>query len=455
MAARLIQIAPPDRRASYRLDREQVLIGRDPEADISLESYSRISRRHVLVRALGRNHQLKDLGSSNGTLVNGVSLGEPVLLQPGDHIELGGEVTLVYEQTQGGYRKTLISLAVFCALALLGGAAWWWWLPPQVSIPEPSLRKAAEGLAAYRADDFAAAKEQLKSAAGDLYHLGLLDHVDRADVMKVAMQELASRLPQRPDLWSIFQETLEATRPRPPSTGRVIGGPRTDLETRVCRLDEVRGRDLDRCLQESIGWVFRELRQDPSDVPRDFHRQVGQRMRTEHKFLRQAFQRGKPLVPMLRSELEEMKMPPLLHYVACIESGYNASARSPAKAVGLWQFIPGTAKRYGLKVSQTRDDRLDVAKSTRAAAGYLNDLAMEFGGDALLLALASYNRGENGVRRALKTLPDPFADRSYWKLVDEGLLPAETALYVTRFISAAVAGEAGLPAHERLVEAGY
>ena len=88
-------------------------------------------------------------------------------------------------------------------------------------------------------------------------------------------------------------------------------------------------------------------------------------------------------------------------------------------------------------------------------AAYLRALTFEFGGDALLLALASYNRGENGVRRALKRLDDPFSERSYWRLVDRGLLPEETRAYVPRFMAAAVAGEGGLPSLERLAEAGY
>ena len=84
-----------------------------------------------------------------------------------------------------------------------------------------------------------------------------------------------------------------------------------------------------------------------------------------------------------------------------------------------------------------------------------SDFVFEFGGNAMLLALASYNRGENGVRRALKQLDDPFSDRSYWRLVDEGLLPEETADYVPRFMAAAVAGEGGMPSPQVLEAAGY
>jgi membrane-bound lytic murein transglycosylase D len=91
------------------------------------------------------------------------------------------------------------------------------------------------------------------------------------------------------------------------------------------------------------------------------------------------------------------------------------------------------------------DERTDPDKSTRAAARYLRDLAFEFGGDALLLAIASYNKGENGIRRALKKLDDPRTDRSYWTLVERKLLPKETEDYVPRLVAAAIMGEAGVP----------
>jgi hypothetical protein len=85
----------------------------------------------------------------------------------------------------------------------------------------------------------------------------------------------------------------------------------------------------------------------------------------------------------------------------------------------------------------------------------MQHLLFEFGSDALLLALAGYNLGQGQVRARLKQLEDPFSDRSYWRLVETGLLPHETAVYVTRFVAAAIAGEGGLPSRAVLVAAGY
>ncbi len=445
MEARLVLIEHGRRAAAFDLVGSELVIGRDPSVDVVLDS-ALVSRRHAVLRALGDRHTLTDLGSSNGTAVNGAPLSRSVLLQPGDVIELGGEASLVYELGDEARRARPTGLWVGVLLlagAIGGGAAWCLTRGPEID-PE-ALELAERGLAAARSGDAPAAKEHLQSAAGILYHEGSLDKVRRADVMRVAMERLGAELPGNVDLWSTFRRVLEDSRPPPRNTAETRTG---------CRLDRVATRDLEACLRERIERVMVELWQDPGEVPSDFHRKVGKQLRREHGFLSRSLERGRPLVPRLRRAFEEEKMPPLLHYLALIESGYNPDAVSPARAVGLWQFMPGTAKQYGLRVGDP-DERRDVEKSTRAAVEYLKGLAFEFGGDALLLALAGYNRGENAVRRALKQLDNPFVDRSYWRLVERGLLPEETATYVPRFMAAAVAGEAGVPDRAALEAAGY
>ena len=121
------------------------------------------------------------------------------------------------------------------------------------------------------------------------------------------------------------------------------------------------------------------LRQDAQDVPAGFYRTVGERMRRERAFLERALQRGEYLVPMLTVELEEARMPWLLHYLALIESGYRPDVKSKAGARGLWQFMPATGREYGLKVDSKADERLNPEKSTYAAARYLKRLYLRFG----------------------------------------------------------------------------
>ncbi len=450
MPARLVQIEDGQRVRSSTIRGDECVLGRDPTSQIVFD-FARVSRQHAAVRTLGERHTLADLGSSNGTKVNGRPIGqEPTLLQPGDMVELAETVLLVYERGPSASTRRWIALAAAMVGLLLFLAATSWWrlsADPADEILDRAAAIASEGLDAFEAGDPVLAKKHLQRAAGVLFHEGRLDDVPRSLVMEEAMNRLAGRIGGGVDLWSIFQESLELSIPPTPEPEEVAAS--------ECRLDEVPWQRIRECLEERVELVMLELHQDPEGIPEDFPDQVGHRIRYEHDLLVVALDRGESLVPMLRDELEKARMPPILHYLALVESLYDPKATSPAGARGLWQFMPGTARQYGMRVGGNTDERTDPHKSTVAAARYLRDLAFEFGGDALLLALAGYNRGENGVRRALKKLEDPFSDRSYWRLVEEGLLPHETARYVTRFVAAAVAGEAGLPRIEDLEAAGF
>jgi membrane-bound lytic murein transglycosylase D len=109
----------------------------------------------------------------------------------------------------------------------------------------------------------------------------------------------------------------------------------------------------------------------------------------------------------------------------------------------MWQMTSGTARELGLVVDGQVDERLDVTKQTRAAARKLAALLAEFGSDSFMLALASYNRGEFGVRRALREVAkekDGFRKekRDFWHLYRLKKLPEETRDYVPRVLAAAV-----------------
>jgi soluble lytic murein transglycosylase-like protein len=450
MEARLVRVVGQRRSESVPLERDEFVLGRDPSCDLVLE-YARVSRRHAAVRRMGERHTIADLGSTNGTTVNGRPAADPVLLQHGDVIDLAGEVALLYE-SEGAVPSArpwvALAAAMLVVLVAASGLLLWRCAGGRSADLERAFELARRGHEAAQKGDAPAAKAQLKQAAGLLYHSGELDDVPRAETLKVAMERLGEPLGPDVDLWAELQNAMQLSAPklkRASSSGQPGG----------CRLDRVTARELEPCLRERIELVMIELRQDPVGMPDDFHRTVGRRILRERELIERSLARGSKYVPMIRRELEKGNMPPLLHYLALIESGYDPGAVSPSKAVGLWQFMPGTARNYKLAIDGPRDERRDPRKSTEAAVRYLRDLAFEFGGDALLLALAGYNRGENGVRRALKQMDDPFSDRSYWRLVEKGLLPQETAEYVPRFVAAAVAGEGGLPRSAVLIEAGY
>lgn len=147
--------------------------------------------------------------------------------------------------------------------------------------------------------------------------------------------------------------------------------------------------------------------------------------RDKSRFQRQLAQ-GEAYRDIVEKILEEEGLPKELFYVGLIESGYNMHIRSHASAVGPWQFIKGTALRYGMRVNHQVDERRNIHKATRAAAHYYKDLYNIFG--SWELALCAYNAGEYRVINAIRK----GGTRSYIELVKKRLLPKETIYYVPK-----------------------
>jgi peptidoglycan lytic transglycosylase D len=127
---------------------------------------------------------------------------------------------------------------------------------------------------------------------------------------------------------------------------------------------------------------------------------------------------------MIREVLKSRGLPEELAYTAMIESGFNPIAVSRVGAKGMWQFMAGTARRYGLRVDQWIDERLDPEKSTIAAAAYLRDLYNLFG--SWVLAQAAYNAGEVKVSRAIRAT----GSSDFWTLAKTNHLRTETKEFV-------------------------
>lgn len=175
-------------------------------------------------------------------------------------------------------------------------------------------------------------------------------------------------------------------------------------------------------------------------VPENFKRKVAYYIRffSTHKkgsrFYARAMKRGEQYLPMIRKVLKTKKLPLSLAYLPVVESGFNPNARSRARAVGMWQFMKGTAKMYGLKINRRVDERRDPEKSTRAAAEYLNDLFAMFGLEDPFLGVCAYNAGEGKILRALRKIS--YTERGFWTLVRKDLLHNETNEYIPRFMAA-------------------
>lgn len=132
---------------------------------------------------------------------------------------------------------------------------------------------------------------------------------------------------------------------------------------------------------------------------------------------------------MIDSILDEHELPRALAYLPVIESGFITSSVSRVGAFGMWQFMPATARQYGLRVDWWVDERADPERSTRAAARYLKDLYKQF--SDWPLALASYNAGPGRVSRSLTA----NGAGDFWELSNKAALPRETRGYVPTFFA--------------------
>ncbi|MDD5224034.1 MAG: transglycosylase SLT domain-containing protein [bacterium] len=141
-------------------------------------------------------------------------------------------------------------------------------------------------------------------------------------------------------------------------------------------------------------------------------------------------ERSRRYLPIMEQIFRSEGLPPELAHLALIESGFNLQARSRARAVGPWQFIRYTGKRYGLRINDWVDERRDPIKSTYAATRYLKDLYSLFG--CWYLAAAGYNAGEGKISRAIRK--SRVSD--FWELVHYPYIKKETKNYVPKFMAA-------------------
>ncbi len=170
-------------------------------------------------------------------------------------------------------------------------------------------------------------------------------------------------------------------------------------------------------------------------IPMELNRHVEAEIRlftrgSEKKFFKQSLIRSGRYRPFIISRLKAIGMPEELSWLPLIESGFKVKALSKARALGLWQFIPSTGYKFGLKRNRYIDERIDPIKSTKAAIAYLQELHGIFGD--WITALAAYNCGEGRVLRVIRSQNVNYLD-NFWDLYER--LPRETARYVPRFLA--------------------
>jgi membrane-bound lytic murein transglycosylase D len=168
----------------------------------------------------------------------------------------------------------------------------------------------------------------------------------------------------------------------------------------------------------------------PLTVNEHVEREIKLFQTMERDFFLESYRRSGRYRDMIVKSFRDAGLPEDLSWLPLIESGYKVRALSRARALGLWQFIPSTGYKFGLKRTDWIDERLDPEKSTAAAIAYLKELHSMFGDWATVLA--AYNCGEGSVLRAIRGQKIDYLD-NFWDLY--GRLPRETARYYPRFLA--------------------
>jgi hypothetical protein len=218
----------------------------------------------------------------------------------------------------------------------------------------------------------------------------------------------------------------------------------SSLQTRIDRDDF--GKFYSDPLEHAIDGILMRFGESDYHIPKEMVKRVrhhiGVYSGNLHGAIERYIKRKEKYFPMIQRTFREKNLPVELAYVSMLESGFNPMALSSAGARGLWQFMPATARQFGLKVENGIDERTDPVKATAAAAEYFKDLIGIFGGkSSVMLCMAAYNAGEGRIMGALRKIDDPMRNRDFWYIYRMGYLAEETNEYIPRVIALMIISE--------------
>ena len=423
-------------------------IGRLPDCELCID-HDEVSRRHAQVVLEAGVWKLLDLGSANGTLVEGRRV-ESLTIHQAVTVRLG----------PAGPSITLEPIAKPAELASYIDRYFVTGTPDQpvgehtrmirkafAEVRNKQKRKyggvvAALGLLIVAFGGYALwihqqTKDQIGLARSLFYNIKALE-IDIASLEKLlegnAQSQVRIRAMQqrRDEMRRDYQRFLTAVRA---SDSRM--SPKERLIVRVARI-------FGECELELPSGFVREVETYIAKW-----KSSGRLAAAIHTAVEQRY------VDRIASELLARQLPPQFFYLALQESTFDPFISGPPTrfgiAKGMWQFIPQTGQEYGLRIGplaefprpDTRDDRHDWQKSTRAAAHYLQDLYSTEAQASGFLVMACYNWGEGQVLPLVRRLPNNPRDRNFWRLLaaHRDKLPQETYDYVFYIISAAAIGE--------------
>jgi soluble lytic murein transglycosylase-like protein len=435
-------------------------VGRSSENDVVISEAAMVSARHLEIRKEGDSYRLADLNSTNGTYLNGQRVTE-ALLEPPCVIRMGAdgpELGFIIDDTPvPDLNQTIV-------------------VPAPATVPQPVTEKDTAESAASKAHD-----DLLSDAVA---RARVARHMGVGDSTVVIMREMLDKALHRTGRKFKFVITLlvcalvgvsgyGAWKIRGlKGEKRQIDGQIQQIEAMLARgnenpaeADELINRldqyedqavALQKTLLYRVGsfereeFIKREIRSlmqefgaETYSIPPEFlaevQRFIQQYQGPDRRNMERALGAARTDMKTMRRIFAENNLPEDLAYVVLVESALSSHSESSAGAVGLWQFTPATARAYGLKVDGNVDERLNAAKSTRAACKYMRDLILDFGsGSSVMLALAAYNLGPSRVKTAVRKVNDPIKQRNFWYLYRVRAVPPETREYVPKVIAAMI-----------------
>jgi len=441
---------------------DTVRVGRSSENDVVLGEAAMVSGRHLEIRKEGDSYRLVDLNSTNGTFLNGERITE-ALLEPPCLIRLGvdgPELSFVLDNSPA---QDLNQTLVVTPAPDVGSIA----SEQEVAASSPS--KAHEDLLS---DAVHRARMARRMGIGDSTVVIMREMLDaalhrtgRKFKAVIAMLACALVAVSAFGFWKIqglrkqknqidgeiqqIEVMLARANQNSAETDQLID--RLDqYEDKAMALQKtllyrVGSFEHEEAIKNEIRVLMAEFGAETYSIPPEFLGQVKRFVQQyegpDRPNMARALGEASQEMKTVRQIFEQNNLPPDLAYIVLVESALSGGSTSPAGAVGLWQFTPATAKYYGLKVGGGVDERLDAAKSTRAACKYIRDLILDFGaGSSVMLALAAYNLGPSRVKAAVRKVNDPIKQRSFWYLYRVRAVPPETREYVPKVIAAMIIG---------------
>jgi soluble lytic murein transglycosylase-like protein/pSer/pThr/pTyr-binding forkhead associated (FHA) protein len=477
---------------SQSWDQKVIRIGRAADCDLHFEQGKepKVSNHHAEIVKQGAGWVVVDTSSTNGTLVNGRRV-QKHTLRPGDRVQVGSGGPVIQVQFEAP-SDTLVEMPAIATMAVkLDQVEKSFSNTTEMTAIKQDLKVSADTQTAKLAE-IAAQKVALERAKSGGKSSGqtmmimadtlrqvqqstktttkkrwvkvvaivagvavvvtsamgvviwqqkkqiekLVQQKDSLDKEIVAIQNAMESEEDEARLAEL-EEKLKQLTARAEQTIQQVGAKNKDKAAELADSGDELDREIRRILQAfdanayAVPPLFKERLQHHIDVLR------------KSSNLGFIYRRKQRYWPTILQEFKRYGLPEEMAFIAWAETQFDPKAKSSVGAAGMWQFMPATARNFHLRVDDKVDERHDPEKSTRAAARYLANLLAEFGSDSFMLAMASYNRGESGVRRVLRQIAEEEGGfrkdkREFWHLYRLKKLPEETREYVPKVLAAAI-----------------